>query len=158
MSNLPQLSSRKLSDLSKIQVDFFIGDSQSYHKILVVKYTGDYPYGSAGNRDAKYMLAMGEAGLLVWEPSGVIVDFSNLNYQWGDALEMVFNIGAHSHYEDVPLPMALVVGKECEEALRSLIVGLNRVAALDTVEWVFWTLKDAWLYVEEKITHYTLLR
>ncbi|MEK5476302.1 hypothetical protein NYE70_05055 [Paenibacillus sp. FSL R5-0407] len=148
---------KKLEDLSEIQYEVHIGSSNvvNYLKIMVLKFIGEYGFGSAGNSDAIYMRAMGEAVLEAWNPGGLIIDLSELSYEWGDRLEDVFYIGSYK-YRDKPFPIALIVGDKSEEAVRTLIVGINSNKALNEIGWVFRDLSSAWEYVESKLKEYDL--
>jgi hypothetical protein len=74
------LHERSLAELSKIAVRYFLGPSSQkpYLEILVIRYSGKYPVGSAGNDDAQYMNAMAKAGVAAVEPWGVIHDLSEV--------------------------------------------------------------------------------
>jgi len=63
---------------------------------------------------------MGRAYLAAYGRFGVIIDFRNLEYSWGDQLDLVFGIG-DGQYGSEPFPMALVVGPNCEDAVRTLL-------------------------------------
>lgn len=82
----------KLEDLSNIQYEVHTGTSRvvDYLEIMILKFIGDYGYGSAGNSDATYMSAIGKAVLEAWEPGGLIIDLSDLSYEWGIELKASF--------------------------------------------------------------------
>lgn len=148
---------KKLEELSEIKYEVHMGRSieVNYLNIMILKFFGEYGFGSAGNSDAKYMRAMGEAVLEAWNPGGLILDLSDLSYEWGDQLEDVFYIGSYK-YRDKPFPVALIVGDKSEEAIRTLIVGINSNKALNEIGWVFRDLSSAWEYVEAKLKEYDL--
>lgn len=52
------LEKKQFSDLSKIQIEIFIGESKAlgYGKIMVIQYSGEYGFGSSGNSDALLMV------------------------------------------------------------------------------------------------------
>ncbi|MCG8577187.1 MAG: hypothetical protein MI810_20055 [Flavobacteriales bacterium] len=137
-------------DISQIDVSYFTGMSRitDYFDIMVVKYTGKYGIGSAGNGDAHYMYGRGEYGLSVYDPMGVILDFTDLDYQWGDKMDMVFDVGTRQFNKE--FPRALVVGDACKEAIGTLILGTSDLPA-SSEEWIFESLEEAWTYVETKI-------
>lgn len=135
--------------LSDIKVQYY--ESDDYTDILIIKYVGKYKYGSAGNNDARYMYAKGKLGFNLFEPEGIILDFQELEYQWGDMIELVFDIGVNE-YEDEQLPIALVIGNGCEEGIGTLIYGINSEKTnATTEEWIFDNFDDAWRYVEKRI-------
>jgi hypothetical protein len=161
------LQERRLSELSDIQVRYLLGSvsRKPYLEILVVKYVGVYPLGSAGNDDAQYMYAMAKAGVAAFEPWGVIHDLSELNYEWGDMLDNVFTIGPREPRQDekvmegifggnlgsVAMRPAVVVGPGCEEAVRTLLLGLDSPEPIEKVGYVFRDFKSAWSYVDDQI-------
>jgi hypothetical protein len=163
---IPKLQERSLSELSKIKVRYFLGPSsrKPYLEILVIRYSGSYPVGSAGNDDAQYMYAMAKAGVAAFEPWGVIHDLSELVYEWGDRLDMFFGVGpceslgeslvgdifgeGHSSMAAQP---GIVVGPHCAEAVRTLLLGPNSQEPLEKVGNVFREFGDAWAFVDSQI-------
>jgi hypothetical protein len=147
MKNIRELN---FQDLSDIQVDLFKGTSEiSRRDMIVIKFKGVYRLGSGGNGDAQYMYAMGKAALAAWYCAGVILDWSELDYQWGDLLEKVLDIGAHQ-YVDAPFPTAVVVGPQCEEAVRTLL-GLDSKGTIEDIGFVFRDLTSACHYIDRLI-------
>jgi hypothetical protein len=147
---MPELRERKLADLSDIQVRYFLAESKTkpYLEILIIHYSGTYPVGSAGNDDACYMYALAKAGIAAFEPWGVVHDLSELSYEWGDMLDMVLGVGPDHRSS----PVAVVVGPGCEEAVRTLLLGINSPEPIDKVGNVFRDLPTAWEYVANQIT------
>ncbi|OBY76364.1 hypothetical protein BBG47_27545 [Paenibacillus sp. KS1] len=145
----------QLEDLSKIRYEVHIGTSKivDYLDFMILKFCGKYGYGSSGNADAVYMRAIGKAAIEAWEPGGLIIDFSELSYEWGDQIESVFFVGGDK-YGDTPFPVALIVGKNSEEAIRTLLVGLESEKGIEEIEWAFKNLEDAWEYIECKLRVY----
>ena len=143
-----KLTEKRLLDLSKIEVRFFTGPSskKNYLQILVIKYIGTYGWGSGGNDDARYMRAMATAAIDAFRPWGVVHDLSELSYEWGDMLEQVF-IGPVFE----PSPTGIVVGPECEEAVRTLLLGVNSQEPIEKAGNVFRSLDAAWAYVDAQI-------
>lgn len=141
----------RLSELSDIQVEYFIGPSKTveYCDIMIIKYSGEYGFGSAGNSDAVYMKAMGRAALEAWEPDAVILEWSELKYEWGDMLALALDIDIGRC--EPALPMAVVVGPPCEEAVRTLLLGINSEEGLETIEWMFKNKDEAIAYIEKQL-------
>lgn len=150
-----QTKQMKLEDLSNIRYEVYIGDSisVSYLEIMILKFTGHYGFGSEGNSDAAYMNAMGKAALEAWEPGGLIIDLSDLSYEWGDRLETLFNIG-NEKYCDTPFPIALIVGPKSKEAIRTLLLGIDSKQEIEEIGWIFNCLDEAWEYIERKLGQY----
>ncbi len=87
---------------------------------LVMKFIGTYGYGSGGNGDARYMIAVTKAAIEYSDPDALIFDFSGLCYEWGDMLEAVLAAG-YQLWDDEDVPHAVVVSDMCEPAIRSLL-------------------------------------
>lgn len=132
-----------------VSIRYFLTPSEKrpFLEVLVIRYSGEYPIGSRGNADAIYMHAMAKAAVAAFEPFGVVHDFSELRYEWGDMLEMVFGVGPESE----PSPVAIVVGPGCEEAIRTLCHGVQSSEPLESLGWAFRDLPSAWRYVADRI-------
>ncbi len=144
-----ELEDLHLESLSDIDVSFFRARSRrgAPGSILIARYAGTYRFASAGNRDARFMYANGEAAIAAWSPSAVVIDLRKLHYTWGDMLERVFDVGARS-YVDSRFPRAVVVGEHCEEPIRTLILGEYSKEPLSTIEWIFRDFEKALDYVD----------
>ena len=152
-----QLTEHRLHEMSRIEVRFFTGPSSKYfefptrvvhYTILVVKYSGVFGWGSGGNGDATYMGSMAKAGIQAFRPQGVIHDFSELSYEWGDELLGAMLIGT----EIRPKARAVVVSPKCEAAVRTLCFDDPRsTEPLEKIGWVFRTLDAAREYVDTHI-------
>jgi len=92
------------------------------------------------------MHAMAKAAVAAFEPFGVIHDFSELRYKWGDMLEMVFGVGPEAE----PSPVAIVVGPGCEEAIRTLCTA-NAAASHSIAGLGVPRPAVAWRYVADRI-------
>lgn len=103
---------------SQISHELFLMEmpSKKYVNILVAKFSGEYGYGSGGNIDAEYMYATLISALSFSGASGVILDFTELSYQWGDKMGLVLSAPA-----DRDLPLVVVGSELCEKSLKSLI-------------------------------------
>jgi hypothetical protein len=87
---------------------------------LIVKFSGQYGIGSAGNGDARYMTAMVIAALSFVSPFGLVFDFTELRYEWGDMMSEVLSAG-NGHWVDKDIEFSIVVSKLCKEAITSLL-------------------------------------
>ncbi len=89
---------------------------------LVVAFHGVYPPGSQGNQHARWMEGCVAGALLASDHvSAVVIDLSGLEYVWGDELTRAFD-----HVEQRKLPLAVVEGPRCTEALRTLMIDERR--------------------------------
>jgi len=151
------VTQKRLEDLSDLTYEVNIGKSSEvdYCDIMILKFIGEYRFGSQGNSDARSMRAIGEAVLEAWNPRGLLIDLRDLSYEWGDQLEDVFYIGSDK-YRDRPFPVAVLVGKNSEEAVRTLIVGPWGTEKIDEIGWVFKDVTSAWAFIEAKLKEYHL--
>lgn len=142
---LPALKELKLASLSDVRCTFHLGDhpGKTYGKtVLVIRFTGTYRVGSAGNPDATFMMAMGNTGVEVSHPHAIVIDLSGLTYSWGDMLEGVLSIG-----RTPDRPSAVVVGKHCRVAVGTLLFGENSTKDICEQDGYFDLLEPAWRYV-----------
>ncbi len=151
---MPEISIKEVfpEKQSTIEVSFFKGNSRirEYSKILLIKFSGEYRYGSAGNRDARFMYAMGEYGLNSYQVFGAVIDLRNLQYEWGDMFSLVFDIG-ENQYSDREFPVSFILGRKCKKAIGTLMFGINSNKPATSQEGIFDSVEEAWKYVEEKI-------
>lgn len=141
------------SQLSNLKYDIFLFESsvKSFFEIMIIKFTGQYGFGSGGNSDAVFMKAISKAALSAWVPKGLILDFTNLEYEWGDQIEILFDLNPFSRS---PFPLALIVGEKSEEGVRTLILGCESTESIDQVDWVFKDFGSAREYIENKVKEY----
>lgn len=147
----PRLNPLDLHALSAVQVRFSTGEIPAHkypHAVLVIHFSGTYQSGSRGNSDATYMVAIGNACIKAIDPDAVILDLSELDYQWGDRMAAVMDIGGSDR--DMPFPLAIVVGPKCREAIGTLCFGVNSKTDVCQHEHIFDDLADAWAYLDEE--------
>lgn len=112
---------------------------------LIAKWVGTYREGSLGNPDAYYMRGLTKTALGVWQSAALILDLTELEYKWGDLLEMVFDVG-----EEEQKTTAIVVGLTCKPAISTLIWGVNSNRSATEHENIFDSVEEAWEYVRKK--------
>lgn len=120
------------------------------HRILLIAFHGEYRPGSAGNDDAYFMYGLATAGVEARRPAGIILDFRDLKYVWGDMLELVYN-AAPSHAGDHQT-FAVVVGETSKEALRTLELGQFSQEPSTTIPWMHESLDAAYAYLAKALT------
>ena len=86
--------------------------------VLVMAVRGVWGHGSAGNPDARAMLARARAALVAWDPDALVFDFRELDYQWGDAMLALLDVDTEVPL--VPLATEVVAGPRSVAALTSL--------------------------------------
>jgi hypothetical protein len=107
------------------------GASQAPLEILAIAFTG--PYTDDGN-DAAFMEGVITWALLAWDANGLVLDFRNLSYEWGDRMQNVLNVGFSRRDEAEQLvnqifapnrpsvlPTAVIFSEKCRDGLESLV-------------------------------------
>lgn len=143
-----------LFELSQIKFELFSGSSRSSEgqEIGIVKFYGTYRIGSQGNPDAVFMRAVIHMFAEVCEPEAIILDLSELDYQWGD--KMILILGHLIEFQDRPIIQATVIGDKSREGIDSLVefeIRLGTDYFVETRKSIFDNLKDAHDYVEENL-------
>lgn len=83
-----ELTEHRFDDFSDIKYRIFtcdISDKRSATAI-VLRFTGSYGYGSAGNDDGQFMRTITLCALSLWNVEGVVFDLRELDYEWGDKI------------------------------------------------------------------------
>jgi hypothetical protein len=114
-------------------------------EILMISFSGIYERGSAGHKDAMYILGKIHFALYMTEAIGIIIDLRELKYVWGNEMNSIIGCSFEMKFGDV-FP-AIIVGPHCHKAIASL--GGKRHATDE--EHVFETFDEAWQYVKQNI-------
>jgi hypothetical protein len=88
--------------------------------ILIISFHGKYREGSAGNPDAGLIKGIIATGISVFDPFSVLIDLTDLEYNWGDALDLSFE-GTES------TTTVVLVSDKCRRAMSTLFHGINTV-------------------------------
>jgi hypothetical protein len=156
--NLQPLS---LASDSAIQYAFFLEkDTSSSDDItLVTRFSGVYRIGHLGAPDAHFMKRMVDIAYLRWQPARLILDFSDLDYQWGDEMDFFtgysWNMANTSWDTDTDfwkgedISCALVVGEKCIEAISTLCFGVESARVATELPHIFDNLEDACNFVND---------
>lgn len=152
-----ELTPRSLEELSDVRVAFFQGTAgASGRSVLVIRFSGTYRVGCQGNPDAAFMTAMGKAGLEAFDATGLLLDLSELDYRWGDMLDLVLALGDDPPgplarlFGERPRPRAVLVGPRCRVAIGTLLFGLADPRDPTEREGYFDRLEDAWAWLGAK--------
>lgn len=109
-----QLIEHRFDDLSRLQYRIFTCELGGKHNptALVLKFSGVYGVGSAGNGDAAFMRVITRAATSGWRCHAAVFDLRELGYEWGDSIWGVFGRGIEPSGVE-SLPCALVVSDLC---------------------------------------------
>jgi len=118
----------------------------AYSNVLVASFDGDYRSGSAGAPDAMLIRGITQAAVTVWSPAGLILDFTKLDYGWGDEMDML--LGPPDGLE---IPTAVVGSELCLPAIATLMFGMDTARKATEQEGIFDSLDAAVAYVEARL-------
>lgn len=85
---------------------------------LIISFHGSYRYGSAGSSDAGLIKGIIKTGISVFDPFAVLIDLSDLEYTWGDNLDLSFE-------ETDSTPTTVLVSDKCRRAMSTLQFGID---------------------------------
>ena len=86
--------------------------------ILIISFHGKYQDGSAGKSDAGLIKGVITTGLSVFRPFSLLINFVDLEYNWGDDLDLSFE-------ETEPTSAVILIGEKCRQAMSTLAFGIN---------------------------------
>jgi len=103
-----------------INYNFKIKNFKDTHlvDILIISFDGKYRNGSAGRPDSGLIKGTITTGLCVFDPFSLLIDFTNLEYNWGDNFDLLFA-------ETVGTDTVILVGNKCRQAMSTLNFGIN---------------------------------
>jgi len=114
VDSLMELVERRFDELSRLQYRVFTCDLGGKHNptALVLRFSGVYGVGSAGNGDADFMRVVTRAATSAWRCHAAVFDLRELAYEWGNSIWGVFGRGFEPSGVE-GLPCALVVSDLC---------------------------------------------
>jgi len=103
-----------------ITYDFKIRHFRNTHlvDILIISFHGTYRDGAAGSPDAGLIKGIVTTGISVFDPFSLLIDLSDLKYDWGDNLGLYFA-------EAESTTTVVLVGEKCRRAMSTLAFGLG---------------------------------
>lgn len=114
--------------------------------VLIVTVRGRTGIGCGSNGDAAYIEAMARAALCMIQPSALVFDFREFEYEWGDMMAATLGAG-DQQYVDSEFPTAVVVSDLCRKGLTSLVSD-EMFAKPD--DWLFESLESAVDFVDRR--------
>jgi len=120
--------------------------SQGNRTVLVLAFDGQYLPGAMGNRNASFMIKTIRNELENWKPYGLILDFRQLEYEYGDMMDGVLQV-AENIFLGASCPTVVVTSKLNRDGLIGLVVSVMG----DTVSrWLFNTIDDALAAIDKR--------
>lgn len=101
--------------------------------LKIVKVVGVYRVGAEGSPDAHYMRAVCAAADAAWYTRANILDFTELDYRWGDEMQSVLLFG-WDRVLRYQRPLAVMVGEGCRHALQGLMEAEYAEVCRETVD------------------------
>ncbi|HKE55170.1 MAG TPA: hypothetical protein VKB46_00655 [Pyrinomonadaceae bacterium] len=145
----------KFSDTSRLTYRMFIYDTApdrgkfSGDSYLLIEFVGTHGIGSEGNGDSLFMETIINSALNVWFVQGLVLDLSELSYEWGDSLADVPLVGKQMFGNR--FPTAVVASEKCRPALESLSPFFKGAFERGGQEqWFFEDVSSALQYVKER--------
>jgi hypothetical protein len=110
---------------------------------LIAKFIGEYRTGAAGAPDAAFIVGMARMAVEIWRPAAVVLDLSDLRYEWGDEMGWLLppSLGRKS---------AVVVGPGCTRAIATLLWGVDTQRAATEAGFIFNSVEAAWESVRHR--------
>lgn len=112
----------RYEDLSSLGYRLFDLPRPDGVHVLVIEYLGEFGTGAKPRGDARFIVATALAALEAWSRQGLILDFSELAYAWGDDMAAVFEL-AWDRATRRPRPFAVVTGPCSRDGLERLQEG-----------------------------------
>lgn len=125
-----QIRELVLSELSKLKSRVYKCDFGGKHnpKALILEFSGEYGWGSAGNTDALYMEAIKTAWLEICHVNSIVFDLRQMKYEWGNSVWNVLKCDGLTDDEEndegtdeprMVFPKAIVVSDLCRKGFES---------------------------------------
>ena len=126
----------QLSDLS-YEITLWSNEA-SQIDIVSTMFKGCYKKGSAGSNDGRFIAAITSAAIAALQPSGLVLDFRLLEYNFGNTLLDAILCG-HDKYDRWYIPTRIVTAEYSEDGIKSLLSFAN----LSSHEWISPSIEDA---------------
>ncbi len=151
-----KLSEVKFEDLSDITYRMILREHPPIEssiegaRILIIEFKGEHGIGSEGNNDSLFMTTIVRAAMNVWYVDGIVLDFSDLIYEWGNSIGDVLLAG--KSVLGGKFPTAVVVSGSSRSALESAhpFYAAEPQSGGQT-KWLFDDLNSAAVYIEEQV-------
>jgi len=111
---------RRFDELSSLRYQVYSAELKSGLDVLIVAFSGNYRQGAGGDGDATFMRANTRAALSAWPSFGLVLDFRELEYKFGDMMASVLSC-AEDQWVDAEFPVRIIVSDRCREGIQSLV-------------------------------------
>ncbi len=118
-------------------------ETRPFFSIVHLAFTGTYRDGSAGAPDAHFIRGITSIVNGAWRPSAVILDFSEMTYEWGDEMAMLL--------PPVDDDTAVVVSDKCRQAISTIHFGIDSSRDITELSNYFTRFDHARRYVAQRL-------
>jgi len=135
----------RVEEASGLRCEFQLETSggNPYRYTLIAKFIGEYREGAAGSPDAQFMIGMTNLAVGLWQPTGLVLDLSDLRYNWGDEMGLLLP-------PSVTCKCAIVIGPPCARAIATLLWGIDTQESATDAEFIFESVQAAWEFVKHR--------
>lgn len=136
----------RIEEATKLRCEFQLETTggNPFSTTLIAKFIGDYHDGSGGKPDARFISGMTQMATAIWHPAAVVLDLSELRYEWGDDMANLLSPWVGSK------KAAVVVGPKCARAIATLLWGVNTTKEATEMEFIFDSVEEAWEAVRDR--------
>ena len=136
----------RIEDETRLGHEFRLETSgrNSFCYTLIAKFMGEYRDGSAGKPDLLFMVGMTRMAVAIWHPAALVLDLSELRYDWGDDLSELISPAFAGKAS------AVVVGPKCARAIATLLWGVSTQKAATEAGFIFESVEEAWEAVRHR--------
>ncbi len=130
-----------ISTFSDINATFASAENADTHSTVLLAAFDGHAFSSHGQSSFRHIEALTAGNMVAIEPDAVILDFTNLKYDWGDEMAgVLFYCSNHPIETGLKIPVAVVTSDLNLDGLTSLV----RDEMLEcTTDWLFADLNAA---------------
>ena len=130
-----QLEPISLETFSKIRHSAALPPHEKFSQpeFLYVAFRGEYRDGAEGRPDALCITATVAALDTAWYSKAFIIDLTELKYDWGDEMSLLWSIGWEQAF-GAQRPLAVIVGDKCRHALQTLDLDQYKLYAAESFD------------------------
>jgi hypothetical protein len=136
----------RIGDETSLRCEFQLETSgrNSFCYTLIARFSGEYRIGSGGKPDARFIAGMTRMAVAIWHPAALVLDLSELRYEWGDDMRDLLP-PSEGHMKS-----AVVVGPGCARAIATLLWGVDTQKAATEADFIFDNVEAAWESVRHR--------
>ena len=138
-----------ISTFSEINATFASAENAGTHSTVLLAAFAGHAFNSHGQRSFRHIEALMAGNMVAIEPDAVILDFTNLKYEWGDEMAgVLFYCSNHPIETGLKIPVAVVTSKLNCDGLTSLVRDEMQECPDD---WLFADLNAAIISIQHRL-------